>query len=274
VTRRVTGATRVAAIIGHPIAHSRSPAIWNAGFDAAGLDWVFVALPVAPGHAAAALESARALRLAGITVTMPHKSDAALACDELSETAAALGAVNAVVARDDRLLGDSTDGEGLVRSLGDEGVAIDGRRCLVLGAGGAARAIALGLGAAGGHVVVAARRLEAAVDAAALAGGDAILLSNAGEEVEGADLVVNATPIGMQGEPPPVDVQLLRPDVVVVDTVYHPAATPLVAAARARGMHAVNGIGMLVQQAAISFRSFTGVEAPLDVMRAAAADDS
>lgn len=270
MTPGVTGATRVAGIIGDPVSHSRSPAIWNAAFRATGLDWVFAAFPVAAGQAQRALDGVRALQISGLSVTMPHKSDAALACDELTETAAALGAVNAVVARDGRLIGDSTDGEGFLRALGDAGVTVEGRRCLVLGAGGAARAVALALGGAGGHVVVAARRLDAAVDAAALAAGDAVALDAVSPEVPIADLVVNATPLGMQGEAPPFDVAELAADAVVVDTVYHPIDTPLLIAARDRGLQTAGGLGMLVQQAAISFTAFTGVVAPLDVMREAA----
>lgn len=268
---RIRGRTRVAGIIGDPVEHSRSPAIWNAGFAALDLDWVFVAFPVASGKAQAAVDGVRALGIAGLTVTMPHKSDAAAACDRLTDTAARLGAVNAVVARDGELVGDSTDGQGLVRSLRDEGVDPAGQECLVLGAGGAARAIVLALGDAGASVVVAARRADAAAAAAALAPGtDAIALTEVDERLATADVVINATPLGMGGEPAPFDTALLRADTIVLDTVYHPEETPLLAMARARGVRATNGLAMLVHQAAISFESFTGAEAPLDAMFAAA----
>jgi shikimate dehydrogenase len=264
----IRGRTRVAGIIGAPVEHSRSPAIWNAGFAAASLDWVFVALPVPEGQTAAALDGMRALGIAGLAVTMPHKTAAARGCDELSETAARLDAVNAVLARDGRLLGDSTDGEGFVRSLREERGDPSGQQVLVLGAGGAGRAITLALGDAGAHVTVAARRLDAAQHAAALApGGVAAAMDAVQDLVAGADVVVNATPLGMSGEGPPFDPDLLRPEQLVYDTVYHPAETPLLAAARARGVPSVNGLGMLVHQAAVSFERFTGVAAPLDAMR-------
>jgi shikimate dehydrogenase len=273
VTSGISGATRVAAIIGDPIVHSRSPAIWNAAFAATGLDWVFVALPVARGQAAAAMDGVRVLGIAALSVTMPHKSDAARACDELTPIAERLGAVNAVIAHDGRLVGDSTDGEGLVRALQDEGCAVSGQGCVILGAGGAARSIALALGAAGAHVTVAARRPKEAADAAALAaGGEAVDLASVGSVVAGAAIVINATPIGMRGEDPPFDTAVLGAQHLVVDTIY-PAETPLVVRAREQGARATNGLGMLVHQAAVSFRSFTGVEAPLDVMRAAARSD-
>jgi shikimate dehydrogenase len=262
----------VAGIIGDPVRHSRSPAIWNAAFAATGVDWTFVAFPVSSGGAAAALGGMRTLGIAALTVTMPHKSAAAAACDELSETAAQLGAVNAIVNLDSRLFGDSTDGDGFMRSLADEGVDPSGRRCVVVGAGGAARAIALVLGGAGTEVVVAARRADAGRAAAALApGGRGVALEALIDEVPSADVLVNATPLGMAGEPPPFDIGLLRRDAVVVDTVYHPIDTPLLAGAGARGLRCIGGLGMLVHQAAISFRAFTGVDAPLDVMHAAAA---
>jgi shikimate dehydrogenase len=203
---------------------------------------------------------------------MPHKTDAAAACDVLSPNAAALGAVNTVVVRDGVLTGDSTDGEGLVRALRDEGIDLGGSKILVLGAGGAGRAITQSLGASGARVTVAARRLDAAVAAAALAAdGEAVDLERVGPAVAEADVVVNATPIGMRGEAPPFDPDLLIGRRLVLDTVYAPVETPLLAAARARSVPAANGLGMLVHQAALAFEAFTGVAAPLAVMRAAAA---
>ncbi|MSO79212.1 MAG: shikimate dehydrogenase [Acidimicrobiia bacterium] len=270
MTAAVTGATRVAAIIGDPVEHSRSPAIWNAAFAATGLDWVFVALPVPRGQVPAAMDGVRTLGIAALSVTMPHKMDAARACDELTPTATRLGAVNSVLTRDGRLLGDSTDGEGLVRALVDEGCTADGQRCVVLGAGGAARAIVFALGAAGAQVTVAARRVSEAESAAGLApDGEACDLAVATDAVAAATIVINATPVGMQGEAPAFDPSVLGTDHVVIDTIY-PAETPLVVAARAQGARATNGLGMLVHQAALSFVRFTGVDAPLEVMRAAA----
>lgn len=270
MTEPVQGSTRIAGIIGDPVSHSLSPAIWNAAFREAGLDWVFVAFPVAPGRAGDALAAMRALTIAALTVTMPHKADAATACDELSPTAVALGAVNAVANREGRLHGDSTDGEGFVMSLRDEGIEPRGLRCLVLGAGGAGRAIALALGRADAQVVVAARRLEAANDAAALTpDGHGLSLDDVGKALPDVDLVVNATPIGMRGEAPLVDPAALADGAVVADTVYHPSETPLLAAAREQGVRCIGGLGMLVHQAAISFRLFTGTEPPLEAMRTA-----
>jgi shikimate dehydrogenase len=269
----VDGATRVTGLIGDPVAHSRSPAILNAAFRDAGLDWIYLAFPVPRGRGAEAVAGARSLGLAGLTVTMPHKADAAWACDDLTPDAAALGAVNVVtVEADGRLAGSSTDGEGFLRSVRDEGFDPAGTDVLVAGAGGAARAIVLALGGAGARVTVAARRRDAALTAAGLVpGGRGTRLDEVDPGVFA--LVVNATPLGMQGEAGPLPVERLNPGQLVVDTVYHPMETPFLAAARSHGIRAANGLGMLVHQAALAFERWTGVEAPLAVMRTAAARD-
>jgi shikimate dehydrogenase len=267
--RAITGATRVVGVIGDPVAHSRSPAMHNAAFEALGLDWVYVAFPVGRGGGAAAVRGIRELGLAGLNVTMPHKADAATACDDLTPAAAALSAVNTVVVdQDGALIGHSTDGAGFLRALGDEGVDVAGRRCLVVGAGGAARAIAHALGDAGADVTVGARRKDQARSAAALVhGGTAVTLEDA--SVEGFDVVVNATPLGMDGEAPPFDPARLGAGQFVYDTVY-PRETPLLAEARARGARVAGGLGMLVHQGALAFELWTGRVPPLEVMRAAA----
>jgi len=271
VTRAVTGATRVAGIIGDPVAHSRSPRIHNAAYAAIGIDWVYVAFRVRAGSAQKALVAARTLGLAGLNVTMPHKSDAAQICDELSDVASVLGVVNTVVVRDGRLLGDSTDGPGFVATLDDHGVEPRGRHALVVGAGGAARAIALALGTAGARVTVTARSDAAARSAAALApNGQTVPWARADDAVAQTDLIVNATPLGMRGEPPPFGFEALDAHHTVCDTVYEPRETPLLAAARARGAAAIDGVGMLVHQAGLSFRLLTGVDPPLEIMFAEA----
>lgn len=267
----IGGASTVTGIIGDPVAQSRSPAIHNAAFAACDLDWVYVAFRVEAGHAAAAFRGVRALSMAGVNVTMPHKAAAAAACDEITEVAATLGAVNTVVVRDGRLLGDSTDGAGFIGALRDEDVDPTGTQILVIGTGGAARAITHALGVHGAHVTVTGRRDDEARVAAAVAPGATVAaFDSLTDTVAASDIVVNATPIGMGGEPPPFDPSALRDGQFVIDTVYYPLETPLLVAARARGARAANGIGMLVHQAALAFTKFTGFDAPIDVMRAAA----
>ncbi len=228
-------------LLGDPVAHSRSPAMQNAAFAALGLDWVFVAFPSPAGRGRAAVRAVLDLGLAGLNVTMPHKPDAADACDDLSDEAGQLGVVNTVVADHEqgRLTGHNTDGDGFLRALANEAIGVAGARVLVLGAGGAARAIALASGRAGASVTVAARRIDAARDAAALAGGEAVELS---------------------------DINVGQHD--VYETVY-PVETPLLVAARERGIGCAGGVGMLVHQGALAFQLWTGREAPLDAMWAA-----
>ena len=259
-------------MIGSPVRHSLSPVLHNAAFAALGLDWAYVALEVAEGDAEVAVAGARALDLAGLSVTMPHKGAVARAVDRLSPTAERLGAVNTVVRAGGSLLGESTDGAGFLDALRDDhGVDPAGLRCLVLGTGGAGRAVVLALAEAGAaQVVVVGRSPERAAAAAGLAGAR----GRPGSEDEAGDagLVVNATPVGMAGHPsgPPIDPALLGPGQVVVDLVYHPTVTPLVAGARERGAVATGGLGMLVHQAGHALQLWTGQHPPLEVMSAAA----
>lgn len=271
-------APRLAGVIGHPVRHSLSPAIHNAAFAACGLDWSYLAFDVAPGRVGDAVRAVRALGLAGLSVTMPHKEEAAAAVDRLSDDAAALGAVNTVVLGEEGvLLGDSTDGAGFVDSLRlDHGIEVAGLRAVVLGAGGAARAVVLALSRAGAAEVGVLNRSPARAErAAALAGhrGSVVPAGHAADVVASAGIVVNATPLGMEGVAEgalAVDPEWLRPGQVVVDLVYRPLQTPLLRAAAERGARPVDGLGMLVHQAAQQFRRWTGVEPPVAVMFEAA----
>ena len=273
---RLTGATRLAAVIGDPIRHSRSPAIFNAAFAATGLDWAYLAFEVPGGRAAAALDAMRVLGIEGLSVTMPHKTDVAHLVDELSSQAARLDAVNCVARDGDRLIGHNTDGAGFVSSL-RIGAGFDpaGRRCVVLGAGGAARAVVLALAEAGAaEVVVVNRSPDRAADAAELAGaiGRIAETSALAAPLADADLLVNATPVGMDAISTPVDAALLDvlPDgALVADLVYQPLVTPLVGLAAGRGLATLDGLGMLVYQAAEAFERWTATAAPVVEMRRA-----
>ena len=271
----ITGETRLAAVIGSPIRHSLSPTILNAAFAATGADWAFVAFEVPEGQGRAAVEAARTLGIGGLSVTMPHKEAAHDAVDATTAVAAALGAVNCVFRDGDRLVGDNTDGDGFVDSLRrDAGVEPAGLRCVVVGAGGAGRALARALGAAGAaDVAVLNRSPEPAARAAALA-GPAGRVATAGD-VAAAELVVNATSLGMGlarpgPDPLPVDPAALHAGQVVADIVYHPAVTPLMREARSRGATALGGLGMLVHQAAHAYRRWTGEDPPIAAMTTAA----
>ncbi len=264
-----TGSTRVAGVIGQPIAHSLSPVMFNAAFEAAAMDWVFLAFEVAGGDTRRALDGVRAMDIAGLSVTMPHKDAAFEAVDELTPEAEALRAVNCIVNRAGTLVGHNTDGDGFVAALAAEGIGVAGERCVVLGAGGAARSVVAALGRAGAEITVVNRSPEKAEMAAALGGAHSAVGSI--EAVGEASILINATSVGMGGEGLPVPIGLLaRPPRVVVDLVYHPVETPLLVAARERGARAIDGVGMLVHQGALAFRLWTGVEAPVDAMSDAA----
>ncbi len=269
----ITGATRLAAIIGSPVRHSLSPAIHNAAFEASGHDWRFVAFEVADGGGPGAIDAMRRLGIAGLCVTMPHKSDVAAVVDELDPAARALQSVNTVVLRDDgSTYGTSTDGAGFVDSVEAMDVDLTGRRVVVIGAGAAARSIVDAMGRAAIADLVVVNRTAAAAEAAAELAG----LARVGtvDELADADLVVNTTSLGMAGTATandvPVPVDLLRADLVVADIVYHPLETPLLAAARAVGARTVDGLGMLVHQAGRQQEHWTGVRPDPAVLRAAA----
>lgn len=261
-------------MIGTPVRHSLSPAIFNAAFRALDLDWVYLAFEVPEGQAPTAVHGARALGLAGLSVTMPHKGAVIAALDSLSADASALGAVNCIAAGANGLRGLNTDGPGLIDALRVENdVDPSGRRCVVLGAGGAGRSVARALGRAGAAEVVVINRTAAKAEvAAALAGpvgrvGDAAAVAT-------ADVIVNATSIGMVGATggTPIDAAGLRAGQVVVDLVYHPATTPLLIEAANRGATPVNGLGMLIHQAGHAFAAWTGLDAPIAAMRTGALD--
>jgi shikimate dehydrogenase len=271
----ITAATRVAGVIGDPVRHSLSPVLHNAAYRELGLDWVYVAFEVPDGGARGALDGMRMLDLVGLSVTMPHKSTVAAACDELSPTAAALHSVNTVsVDAQGRLVGDSTDGEGFLRSLRDAGHDPAHASVALLGAGGAARAVARALGDVGARVTVCARKADAAERAALLAGGTSAPWDARAEAVAAANLVVNATPIGMGSHSEALDLPFpldaLHSGQVLADLVYHPIETPLLRGARGRGADVVDGLGMLVHQAALQVEDWTGRDAPVSIMRAAA----
>lgn len=274
-----TGSTQLAAVIGSPVRHSLSPLLHNTAFEVFDLDWVYLALEVAPGAAGEALAAMRTLGISGFSVTMPHKEAVAAACDELSADAAALRAVNCVVNHGGRLIGHNTDGDGFIDALATElALRPEGLRCVVLGAGGAARSIGLALARNGAaRVSILNRTIERAVETAALFPevGEVLEPHEVADAVRSCDLIVNATSVGMGAIGPggaddlPLDPSLIGPRHTVVDIVYRPLVTPLLVAAHANGARTANGVSMLIHQAAIAFSLWTGHAAPIGAMTAA-----
>lgn len=278
----LSGSAAVVGIIGRPVAHSLSPLMHNRAFRHLGLNWVYVPFEVREDDLARAVEGLRALSVRGFNVTVPHKTAVLPHLDELTPAAAAAGAVNTVIHRAGRLVGDNTDGSGFVRSLAEEaGFDPRGKQVVVLGAGGAARAVAVALAAAGcARVAVANRTSQKAHELAALVerhGAEAAALPLERPALKqalcDAHLLVQTTSLGMAGsEGLPVDADLLRPPLLVADIVYRPLWTPLLQAALARGCAVLPGWGMLLYQGAEAFERWTGVPAPVGVMRQAVLD--
>ena len=269
--------TGLLGVFGHPVRHSLSPRIHNAAFRAQGLDFVYLAFDVTPQHLAPAVDSVRALGMRGVNLTVPHKQAALELLDEVHPVAARVGAVNTIVNEAGKLVGHNTDISGFaaaLRSVRQSGA--QGLDCLVLGAGGAARAVVAALVEEGaGTIRVHNRTYSRAADlcSAALAWGAVPCVVAADEQLPeaaaAADLIVNATPVGLQGAVKefPLPVDIVHSGQVVVDLVYGVDSTALVQAARQRGAAAIDGKEMLLMQAALAYELWTGREAPVKVMR-------
>jgi shikimate dehydrogenase len=267
--------TRLAGILGWPVEHSLSPAMHNAAFRALGLNWAYLAFPVEPARLEAAVRGLAAAGCAGLNVTIPHKQAVLGACSQIHPAARAIGAANTLVPDGDGgFRADNTDAAGFLRALdeGAPGLDLAGADVLLVGAGGAARAVAWALGERGARLRVANRT----PDRAAELGAHVPFVPAALDAVAAAcALVVNATSLGLEGDRPPPELPLagLGPGQVAVDVVYRRGGTPWLRAAAARGARTVDGLAMLVHQGAASFAQWTGVEAPLEAMRGALASN-
>ena len=267
--RQITGATRVAAVLGWPVEHSRSPQLLNAAFAASEIDAVLVPMGVAPDGLPALVGGLRAMRALGASVTVPHKVEVASLCDELSVSAKVIGAVNCVTFEHDRVVGYNTDEGGFTDGLAAAGFSLVGKRAVILGAGGAARAVAYGLRAGRAVEVVARSQVTWAT-------AWPWTTDHLRDTFARADLVVDTTPVALgdaTDEAAFVDslpLDALAPHAWVVSLVYH--RTPLLLArAKARGHTVLDGRAMLVHQGARAFTIWTGRPAPIEVMARALA---
>ena len=271
--------TSTVGIIGYPLRHSASPAFQQAAFDHLGIDASYLAWETPPDAIAERMESLRGPGLLGANVTVPHKQAVVPFLDEVSQAAQDTGAVNTIVNREGRLTGHNTDVTGFLRALQeDAGFQPQGKRALVLGAGGSARAVVYGLLKEGaGQVTIANRTVERAhrlIDALdSPRNADAVLLEPA-ELSNGWDLIVNCTTLGMRHVPgekeTPLPGHAIPPSSLVYDLVYNPEETPLLQAAARAGARTLGGLPMLIYQGAEAFRLWTGREAPVEVMFQAA----
>ncbi len=279
---RITGHTRLCGILGHPLGHTLSPRMQNAAFAARGLDWVYVPWPVPPDRLGEALRGLRALaNFAGANVTVPHKEAILPHLDALTDEARAVGAVNTVVRTGDRLTGHTTDGAGLLGALAeDTGFRPLAARVVIIGSGGAGRSAAFALARAGARQIILLNRSLPRAEALAAelqrTAPEAVIAAYPlqppppGQILGSADLMINATSVGMHpGDPSPLDLSPCRPEAVAYEMIYNPPETEFLRQARALGLPAANGVGMLLHQGAAAFALWTGQAAPVESMRRA-----
>lgn len=275
---QITNGTRLCAVIGNPIGHSLSPAIHNAAFNELDLNFVYLAFRVEElQHALAGMRALHNFR--GMSVTIPHKIEAMKWVDEVAEVDRSIGSINTIINDDGRLRGLGTDGPGALKALVDAGVVLDGATVLMLGAGGAARAIAFTLARQTALRQLTLLDIEETVLqglASDLRGGtgasiiaEAMTDDSLRRAMRQADLIINCTPIGMhpKADASLVPAPLFRPGQAVFDIVYTPLETRLLTDARAAGLKVISGVEMFINQAVLQFREFTGEDAPVEVMR-------
>jgi len=276
----ISGKTRVCGVIGDPIEHTLSPIMHNAAFKALKLDFAFLAFKVKAADVEKAVSGMRALGIHGLNVTMPHKSAVINYLDEVDQAAKAIGSVNTILNKDGRLFGFNTDGVGALQALRENGVELRGKKVLLLGAGGAARAIAYTLAREADELVILNRTAKQAAELANLLKqtfdrkvvADALSPNAIKDTLQDSDVLINATSVGMKpnANQTPVAFEWLRPDLAVMDIVYNPVETKLAKDAKAAGAKVVSGFEMLIYQGATSFEIWTGHSAPVEVMRHAA----
>jgi shikimate dehydrogenase len=267
----LSGRAKLAGVLGWPVAHSRSPLLHGAWLERHGVDGAYLPLPVRPERFADSVRALADLGFRGANVTIPHKEAAFALCDDLAPSAGRAGAVNTLLFRGDgRIEGSNTDGFGFLENCAQSvpGWSAAAGPAVLLGAGGAARAVAAALLDAGCPRVVLANRTPARAEALAGALGGPVEVADPaslGPPLADAALVVNTTSLGMAGQPAlELDLSPLPAGAVVADIVYVPLETPLLAAARARGLHAVDGLGMLLHQARPGFEAWFGVSPAVD----------
>ena len=275
----ISGKTRVCAVIGDPIEHTLSPTMHNAAFEHLKLDFVFLAFRVTSDELENAVRGACALGIRGLNVTMPHKNSVTEFLDEADPAVKFLGAANTILNQSGRLKGFNTDGVGALKALKQNGVNLAGKRVLLLGAGGAAKAIAFSLAKEVDELCILNRDAVKARELASVLEpfgkkivGNELSPKQLQQELQDSDVLINATFVGMTpyASDSLVKPDWLKPELTVMDIVYNPVETKLLRDARASGAKVINGVEMLLYQGAASFEIWTGCKAPVDVMRKAA----
>ena len=277
--KEISGKTKICALIGDPVEHTMSPVMHNAAYKKLGLDYVYVPFRVSPEQLAAAVDGLRALNVCGFNVTIPHKVSIIPMLDGLDPLAEKVGAVNTVVNNDGELRGYNTDADGFLKAMLEREVEPAGKNVVVLGAGGAARAVTYVLADRGAGLTILNRQeeLDWAENIAELISEDfgkvvrvlELRDEYLAEALQIADILVNATSVGMSpaGDESPVPAELLKDSLIVFDVVYNPINTRLLNEAKAAGAQTISGIDMLAWQGALAFEKWTGQAAPIDLMK-------
>ena len=278
----ISAKTRICGLIGDPVEHSVSPVMHNAAFSSLGLDYIYLPFRVEKGQLAKAIDGVRALNIRGLNVTIPHKVAVIPLLDGLETLAERIGAVNTIVNDNGHLKGYNTDASGFVKALLERGIEPQGKKIVILGAGGASRAISFTLAERDADLVILNRQLEIdwAVELASsisrFLGKEVKALElneqNLSAVLKDADILVNATSVGMSpnSDETPVPAKLLKAGLVVFDIVYNPIKTRLLTEAEVAGAETIDGLDMLVWQGALAFEMWTGVKAPVGIMKAEA----
>ena len=273
----ISGAARICGVIADPVGHTVSPAMHNAAFEQVGIDYLYVPFQVKKEELGKAIAGMRALNIRGLNVTIPHKVAVIPFLDDLDDLAQRIGAVNTIVNDDGVLKGYNTDATGFLRALLERGVEPKGKTVSILGAGGASRAVSLALAERGSNLIILNRTWDKVKEQADRISQlcqrevQALKLDreNLAKALNKADILINTTSVGMSPdiEETPVTADLIKPPVIVFDIVYNPIKTRLLKEAEAAGAETISGIDMLVWQGALAFEKWTGLKAPVKVMR-------
>ena len=276
----ISGKTKVCGVIGDPIEHTLSPIMQNAAFDFLKIEYVFLAFKVQITEVEKAMDGMRALNIHGLNVTMPHKNAVVKYLDQIDPTAKTIASVNTILNKNGKLFGFNTDGVGALNALEQNGVKPKGKKVLLLGAGGAAKAIAYTLSQEADEIVILNRTPKPAIDLADLLkqkfnkkiSGNALSSTSIKENLADTDILINATSVGMKpnGDQTLVEPKWLKSNLAVMDIIYNPVETELGKYAKSAGAKVVSGVEMLIYQGAASFEIWTACKAPVEVMRKAA----
>ncbi len=271
----ITGKTVLCGIIGDPIAHTMSPAMHNTAYETLHLDYLYVPFRVTKEQLPNAIRGMRALNMRGLNVTIPHKAVVLTMLDQVDERAGKIGAVNTIVNTNGILSGFNTDAEGFMRTLVEKDIRIPGKRILIIGAGGAAKAVAFALAEHKARIMIINRSQEKAAALAkqlkdqlqADAAAYSLEESNLREAAASVEMIVNTTSIGMGTADTPIPARYLRKNLLVYDIVYNPLRTQLLREAELKGAMTICGAEMLAWQGAIAFEKWTGCKAPVEIMK-------